>query len=174
MARSGGCPASSASAPNPAGGGPASRQDHRLGTILIPARAVRNRQGVRELSPSLSDKAEFEVLGRCSNHADHGERIARILLEAPSMPAMPISRTTKQVHRLLVAAQIEELAAAYRSRATLVELGQRFHVHRDNTSRALDLHGTPRRYRLLGRSSIFGPSGVGLRIGPKGRSGLLH
>jgi hypothetical protein len=89
------------------------------------------------------------VLGSYSNLCDQGEHIQHLLELVPETRRKPKPRTTKQVHRRLVQAQIEELVKAYQGGATLNELAERFLVHRDNVSRALQDQGVPRRYRLI-------------------------
>jgi AraC-like DNA-binding protein len=90
-----------------------------------------------------------EVLGRYSNHADQGERIQDLMETAPSGRPEPETRTTKQVHRRLLPAQLDELMEDYKAGATLNEIAERLHVHRNNVSRALQGQGVSRRYRMI-------------------------
>jgi hypothetical protein len=89
------------------------------------------------------------VLGRYSNHADQGKRLAKVLGTAPKELIRPILRTTKQIQRRLKSAEIEELAVAYQAGSTVYELAERFRIHRATVSHLLGLHGIPTRYRLV-------------------------
>jgi len=62
-----------------------------------------------------------EVLGRYSNHADQGKRIAHLLQIPLSEAITPISKPQKQVHRRLLEEEVDELAEAYLAGATLSE-----------------------------------------------------
>jgi hypothetical protein len=66
-----------------------------------------------------------EVMGRCLNPADQGERIRNILEMVPSGPQTAIPRTPKQIHRRLQPIQVDEVVSSYLAGATLKELGRR-------------------------------------------------
>ena len=67
----------------------------------------------------------------------------------PHEPLEPITRTTKQVHRRLLPAQIDELVASYQAGATLRELSEQFQIHRASISTVLERQNLPRRYRMV-------------------------
>ena len=91
----------------------------------------------------------MEVLGRYSNYADQGKRLAALLGTVPKGHVRPIPRTKKQIQRRLKRAEIEELVVAYEAGRTLYELAERFQIHRTTISHLLERHGVPTRYRLV-------------------------
>jgi DNA-directed RNA polymerase specialized sigma24 family protein len=95
-----------------------------------------------------------EVLGRYSNHADQGERIAEALGTAPEHAKAPKPRTQKRVRRRLTDADATDLAEAYKNGATTYELAERFGIYRDRVSLILEQHVVPRRMQSLTAEQI--------------------
>jgi lambda repressor-like predicted transcriptional regulator len=99
-------------------------------------------EGVTQTSP-------VEVLGGYSNHADQGERLAK-LLENPRLgPRRPETRTPKQLQHRLAQPEADQLITAYLAGESVYDLSDRYGVHRNTVSRILERHGIDRRYRLL-------------------------
>ena len=91
----------------------------------------------------------MEVLGRYSNLADQGERLAK-LLENPRLgPRGPKTRTPKQLQRRLDQPEADSLVKAYLAGESVYDLSDQYGVHRNTVSRILERHGVDRRYRIL-------------------------
>ena len=90
-----------------------------------------------------------ELLGRYSNHADQGTRLASVLGIVLKRQKAPISKPKKQVQRRLKPSEVEEVVIAYQAGSTLYELAERFRIHRVTVSHLLERHDIPTRYRLV-------------------------
>jgi len=95
-----------------------------------------------------------EVSGQLSNHETPSQiaQLQAVVLEqrtgclAPPIASEP---TLRRRQRRLSAAQVEELAAAYRAGAPVNDLAAQFRIHRSTVLDHLNRSDTPRRYPAL-------------------------
>jgi hypothetical protein len=86
-----------------------------------------------------------EVLGRYSNLPDQGERLRTLLEIVPEGSLKVNLRALKQVQHRLKEVEVDQLAKAYESGATLKDLARDFRVHRNTAMELLERNGIARR-----------------------------
>jgi DNA-binding CsgD family transcriptional regulator len=93
-------------------------------------------------------------MGRWLNRSDQGERLQALVDMVPSGPIEPKVRTSKQRVRPLDPAVAAELVAGYQAGATVYQLADQFHIHRDTVTKHLKRAQIPRRNRPLTRDQV--------------------
>jgi DNA-binding CsgD family transcriptional regulator len=88
-------------------------------------------------------------MGRWLNRSDQGERLQVLVDLVPSGPIEPRVRTSKQRVRHLDPAVAAELVAGYEAGATVYQLADQFHIHRDTVTKHLKRAQIPRRNQPL-------------------------